>query len=433
MKTLHLTLLLFLLAGPLGSLSPTSANAEVGQPTGTETLEEKMDRVERDFQALKHDYEKVKEELRQIEMADKSAGQTGRPHQAAPVGSYGGIMNPDVSVVADVQALFSSNPHDPNRNKVRVKEVELAFQGTLYPGIRADIIPAFEMVYSEDGDVSLEVDLEEAYITFFQIPYVSEVVPLQLQGGRKLLNFGVLNPIHPHHWPFADTPLMLVNLFGEHPWYDDGFQGSITVPNPLDVFLKTTFGFWNGRNLAHHHGDDEHDHEHAAAVVPEPVDWRGHVFLSRTVLGFPLGERLNARLGYSIAWDEGFYTVLNEADLTLTLRFPGTFHRIRWQNAFFSADRSEGDTTRFGGYSLLVSDLSKNWQAGARYDRAQVLNPDVTGDEWAGTGFLTYYFTHNLYLRGQYRYRKTLDREDEHNGYVQMVFGLGPHSHRLEE
>jgi hypothetical protein len=281
----------------------------------------------------------------------------------------------------------------------------------------------------------VEVDVEEAYVTFFQIPYISEYVPLQLQGGRKLMNFGILNAIHPHHWPFADTPLMLVNLFGDHAWYDDGIQGSITIPNPLDVFLKTTFGFWNGRKLGHHHhhnGGHDHDHDHGHGAA-ETVGWMGHVFLSRTVLGFPMGSRLAARLGHSIAWDEGFYTVLNEADVTLMLRFPGTFRRIRWQSAFFAADVGAGGYTRYGGYSLLVSDLSKNWQAGARYDQAQVLSPHETAREWAGTGFVTYYFTHSLFLRGQYRYRRTIDREDEHNGYVQLVFGLGPHSHRLDE
>jgi len=405
------------------------------QAANAEALEKKVDRLEREFEALKIDYENVKKELKEQDAARKNEERKGAAHQAAPPGGYGGIMNPNISVIADVQALFSNNPLDPNRNKIRVKEVEMAFQGYLYPGIRADIIPAFEMIYLDDGEVTLEVDLEEAYVTVTQFPYISQYVPLTLQGGRKLMNFGILNAIHPHHWPFADTPLMLVNLFGEHPWYDDGGQISVKIPNPLDVYLKTTFGYWNGKQLGHDHGDDGHDHGSSdpAVVVPEPVDWRGHVFLSRSVLGFPLGDRLDSRLGYSISWDEGFYTFLHEADLTLTLRFPGTFRRIKWQNAFFAADMGVGGYTRYGGYSLLVADLSKNWQAGGRYDQAQVLNAGVTGDELAGSGFITYYLTHGLYVRGQYRYRKTIENREEHNGYIQLVFGLGPHSHRMED
>jgi len=435
-KTRKALLLPFLLPGLL-LLFRALAFAEDGQAGNKEALEQKVDRLEQEFEALKLDYEKVMQELKEKEATQKYQDRKGAPQQLAPAGGYGGIMNPNISVVADIQALFSNNPLDPNRNKIRVKEVELAFQGYLYPGIRADIIPAFEMVYLEDGEVTLEVDLEEAYITFSQFPYISRYVPLTLQGGRKLMNFGLLNPIHPHHWPFADTPLMLVNLFGEHPWYDDGVQVSVKIPNPLDVYLKTTFGYWNGMNLGHDHGDDGHDHAHGSAdpavVVPEPVDWRGNVFLSRSVIGFPIGDRLNTLMGYTITWDEGFYTVLHEADLTLKLRFPGTFRRIKWQNAFFAADMGVGGYTRYGGYSLLVADLSKNWQAGGRYDQAQVLNPGVTGDELAGSGFLTYYFTHGLYLRGQYRYRKTVENREEHNGYIQLVFGLGPHSHRLED
>ncbi len=69
-------------------------------------------------------------------------------------------------------------------------------------------IPALEMEYIGD-EVNVEIDLEEAYLTMSPIPLVGEYVPLGLQLGRKFMNFGVLNPVHPHHWPFADRPLML--------------------------------------------------------------------------------------------------------------------------------------------------------------------------------------------------------------------------------
>ena len=82
---------------------------------------------------------------------EKAVTVEGPPHQESPPGGWSGILNPNTSVVADVIAFFSSDTADPNRNKVLVREVEFAFQGYLYPGIRADIIPAMEMMYTDEG------------------------------------------------------------------------------------------------------------------------------------------------------------------------------------------------------------------------------------------------------------------------------------------
>ena len=362
-------------------------------------------------------------------------------HKAVPVGSSGGMMNPDLSVVAVGEVMFTDNKEEANRNLVRVREVEVALQGYLYPGIRADVIPALEMEYEEDG-ASVEVDLEEAYVSVSEIPYVSERIPLEIQCGRKFMNFGRHNGIHPHHWAFADTPLVLRNFFGDHPWFDDGVQGSVTVSNPWDFYLKTTLGIWNGKALGHAHGDEDgdeghedHDHEAEEDGYDEEMSvvWDGRVFLSRSVLGISFGRSADTLVGYSLAWDEGRDTVLHGGDLTFNYRFPGTYRKIRWLSEFMAADIGLGDYTRYGGLSMLAITLTKFWEVGCRYDSSQVLDPHEDGDEWAASGFVTYHFTHAFYLKGQYRFRSTLDDREEHSGYLQLVFGLGPHSHRLQD
>jgi hypothetical protein len=413
-------------------LLPLQGVAAAEQAEGAETTRERLDRLQQELDQLKKEHEAEIKELREeLERQEKESAREGEPHRAQPVGNWG-IMNPSISAIADVQALFTNNKENDNRNKILVKEVEIAFQGYLYPGIRADIIPALEMEYEGD-EVNVEVDLEEAYATLSPIPFVGEYVPLGLQLGRKLMNFGILNPIHPHHWPFADTPLVLESFLGPHNWSDDGLQGILNIPNPWDLYLKTTFGYWNGEELGHAHGEGDgegngEDHEH----IREPVEWDGHVYLSRTVLGVPFGRTSDLSLGASVSWDEGGSTTLVGGDLTFTHRIPGTYHRLRWQNEFMAVDIGTGEYWRYGGYSLLVFSLGKYWETGARYDQTQILDPLIKEDEWASTGFITYYLTHSLYFRGQYRYRKTLDDEDEHNGYLQVVFGLGPHAHRLE-
>jgi len=390
-------------------------------------LEEKIQRLERDHET------RAASNLQQKASESVENQRIGVPHKGAPAGTYGGMMNPDISVIADVQSLFTDNKDNDLRNRVRVKHVELALQGYLYPGIRADVIPALEMEYHGD-EVGVEVDLEEACITASQIPYLSEYVPLELRAGRTLMSFGRLNPVHPHHWPFVDTPLAMANFFGEHSWFDDGIQASLVVPNPWDMYLKTAFGIWNGRQLGHHHGEEEHEgEEEHSHHHNHTIAWNGHVYLSRIVLGIPFGRVAHTLLGYSAAWDETRDTLVQGADLTFVYHFSGTYRRIRWQNEFFAPDNEETGRTRYGGYSLLQLTLTKYWELGCRYDHSQVLDADDDGDEWAGSGFVSYYLTHSAYIRGQYRYRKMLDDTEEHNGYVQLVFGLGPHSHRLED
>jgi hypothetical protein len=414
---------------------PARTLADQPQAEASESIEERLERLEKELDQLRTEHEaEIRALEEKLEKKEEEIARQGSPHQAQPVGNWG-IMNPSISAIADIQALFTNDEENDNRNKIRVKEVEFAFQGYLYPGIRADVIPALEMEYEGD-DVNVEIDLEEAYLTLSPIPWVGDYAPLGLQLGRKYMNFGVLNAIHPHHWPFADTPLVLESFFGEHNWFDDGIQGFVNIPNPWDLYLKTTFGYWNGKDLGHTHahGDEGHEGEEEAHEHAGPVDWDGRVFLSRSVLGLPFSRTSDLLLGASVSWDESGNTSLVGGDFTFIHRFPGTYHRLKWQNEFMAADtETEGEEfTRYGGYSLLAFSLGRYWETGARYDRSQILDPLVSDDPWASTGFITYYLTHSLYLRGQYRYRSGVEEEDEHNGYLQAVFGLGPHAHRLE-
>ncbi len=197
---------------------------------------------------------------------------------------------------------------------------------------------------------------------------------------------------------------MLESFLGPHNWYDDGMQGILNIPNPWDLYLKTTFGYWNGRSLGHAHGEEGEDHPHDTSG---PIEWDGHVYLSRTVLGVPFGRTSDLLLGCSVSWDESGNTSLVGGDLAFTYRFPvpGTYHRLRWQNEFMAVNTTEEavDYARYGGYSLLLFSLGKHWETGYRYDQTQILDPVIDKDEWASTGFITYFLTHSLYLRGQYR------------------------------
>lgn len=363
-------------------------------------------------------------------------------HKAAPVGAYGGLMNPDISLVVDVKGLLSDTETDPLDEKIMLEHAELAIQGYLWPGIRADFIGAVGQHPEDGGHIHTHTEIEEGYVSFLDLP-----ANFQLQVGRKLLDFGRLNPIHSHHWAIPDTPLPLLRLFGDHSWYDDGFQVSTLIPNPWDVYFKVQGGVWNGRALGEAE-DDEHEHaavENNVLGFQGPVDWGGRVYTGRASLDFSLSDDANLMTGYSLAAGEGGDSVLHGADLTLIHRWPQSYKKIRWQNEFFFGDFElaeehehehvhvpigKYDADAWGLYSLLQLTLTKYWETGLRYDW---WDGDYLDNERGATAFLSYYFTHSMYVRPSYRYSELADGEDEHAFMLQFVWGLGPHAHRLED
>lgn len=361
-------------------------------------------------------------------------------HTAAPVGAYGGLMNPDISVIANFKAILSDDEDNPLDERLLVEEVELGLQGFLWPGIRGDAFVALGQHVGEDGHVETAVHVEEAYVSFLDLPG-----GLQVQAGRKLQDFGRLNPVHPHHWSAPDTPLPLRRLFGDHPWLDDGIQISTLLPNPWEAYVKLQGGVWSGKQLGHVHGD-EHEHEVEATQFDEVTQWDGNVFTARASLDFPLGEHTNLMSGYSFAGDDSGDTFLHGLDLTLVHRWPQSYRKLRWQNEFFYRDWRvseahheddhhhlhtwERDADDWGGYSQLQLTLDKYWETGVRFDW---WDADHLGDEWGATAFLSYFFSHSMYLRPAYRYNRYPDGSDEHMALVQFVWGLGPHAHRLED
>jgi hypothetical protein len=409
-------------------------------------LRAKIDEKEREIQSLKDKVTALEDErgegglARRVERLEQAEAPR---HTAAPVGAYGGLMNPDISVIANFKAFLSDDGDNPLDERFLVEELELGFQGFLWPGIRGDAFVALEQHVDEDGHVETEIDLEEAYVSFLDLPG-----GLQVQAGRKLQDFGRVNPIHPHHWSFPDTPLPLRRLFGDHPWFDDGVQVSALIPNPWEAYVKLQGGVWSGRQLGHVHGD-EHEHEEEMleeAWLDQLTSWNGNVFTARASLDFPLSDDTNLMSGYSFAGDDGGDTFLHGLDLTLIHRWPQSYRRLRWQNELFyrdwrvseahhehdhhHLDVGERDADDWGGYSLLALTLTKYWETGLRFDW---WDADHLGDEWGVTTFLSYFFSHSMYLRPAYRYSRFPDGSDEHLGLVQFVWGLGPHAHRLED
>jgi hypothetical protein len=149
-------------------------------------------------------------------------------------------------------------------------------------------------------------------------------------------------------------------------------------------------------------------------------------------VNIPFDDLSDVEAGYSLAWDEPRETRLQGFDVTFFRQWPQSYHKLKWQNEFLFGDIDEYDTRSTGLYSLLQLTLDKNWEIGGRYDWSQ--SPaDDTEHEWAVGPFVTYYFNESFYTRAQYRHRSMFEENEEENTvYLQLVWGMGPHSHRLE-
>lgn len=397
-----------------------------GEPAGKDEVQA----LREEIAALRKEIETFREEQA-----------TEETYQGAPPYGFGAIMNPDLSVVVNLQAMLTDAGGDPSRNRVRIEEAELVYQGYVYPGIRTDVIGAFELDYGrEDGATTVEthVHLEEAYLTVTNLPLGIDRY-LALQGGRKLLNFGRLNSVHPHHRPFPDTPLPLEHFLGSHGWNDDGVQAMVLLPNPFDgydLYVSWTSGLWNGKEL-HAHEEAEGDaHEeaegdgcdHGQSLLP----FRGLLYQQRLYGDFPIGEDMDLSVGGSFIWDEYGRAKLYGSDVGYHYQWPLSFRRTSIEAEFLWARVEEGSTSSFGFFAYVDQMLTKYIGAGVRYDWSEYADNDST-HAWLVTPYVTYYLNESTYLRASYRYRDLPGGEEDSAVFLQVVWGLGPHSHRLSE
>ncbi|MBM3254405.1 MAG: hypothetical protein FJZ16_09150, partial [Candidatus Omnitrophica bacterium] len=305
-----------------------------------ERLKNELRQLQLQFEQMKTSYDgKIKEMQIKIEELEKERV-TPIAQQPTPLAGMGkpALELPDISVIGDVVGTYGDDKTDSDRNRIILKETELALQGYLYPDVRADIIAALHR-HSDDGEYKAE--LEEGYISFLKTP----IPNLSLKAGKKLLDFGKLNPRHSHHWNFVDRPEVLKSYFGDHGLAGQGANFSYLVPLPF--FLQWDLGAW--------HVDSEHTHTGDILGLAEET------YSTRLWSSFDLAENQELELGLSGIKGYGAHhsehkDKVKVGGVDLTYRFLGEeLKRLIFQNEFLFLDRDVpvGDLNRWGCYSLL--------------------------------------------------------------------------------
>lgn len=157
-------------------------------------------------------------------------------------------INPDISLIGDIRSSWTDNNDDPDSGSLNLDlhEAELALQGYLNPYARADAFIAFH-----EGDGA---EVEEIYITFTRgLP-----LGLSVRAGQYLLDFGKINPLHPHVYSFIVSPLPIQEYFGEDGLRDVGIQASLPIPTG-SIATAISLDVLKGDFLAPHAHDGENE------------------------------------------------------------------------------------------------------------------------------------------------------------------------------
>lgn len=322
---------------------------------------------------------------------------------------------PDISIIGDITGKLSSEPTDIDRNKILVREIELALQGYIYPEIRADVFLAMHR-----HNEHFEPEICEAYVSFLRI-----INGLSLKAGKMHVDFGKINKVHEHHRPYTNQPLVLTNFFGEHGLVGEGVTLGYLMPLPL--FMQIDIGVWwlGGK---HQHEEDE---EESLTFGLADEAYTGRLWSS-----FPLGETSELELGASVVTAHGPHYQEHQdnvkafgADLTFKL-WPSTYERLIFQNEIFNLHREipVGKLSRWGFYSYLGYKFNKYWDAGLRYDWSENAFPENEKTN-SLSGIITNRLTETTVIRLQCDYNFGLK---SYNAFLQLVFGIGPHSHPLQ-
>lgn len=344
----------------------------------------------------------------------------------AEVACYGQNKNPDISVISDFRTFSQSMPTGANgwtSTTFDLGEVEAAVQGYLNPYSRADI---FLAKHGVDG----EVEIEEAAITFLRgLP-----LGMNIKAGKYLVDFGKLNTLHPHAYPFIDRPLLHQLYFGEDGLNDIGVQLSFLLPTG-SLYTQWSVNALKGSS-AHHHEESEPAAE-TGDQEEQPLGWS-----SRLSSHAALTEHSNMELGLNA----GRTTFDPHHNLAFT-RFgfdgkykwkPNAYHSLTLQaeallehRQMIAADPSLVRSTRntFGFFAFVNYQFRKRWNIGAMVEALQP--PGREADHYrswsAFLGFSPMEETSVIRLL----YQHAAQQEKLDKILFQISFSLGPHKAHL--
>jgi len=347
-------------------------------------------------------------------------------------------INPDISVIP--RFLIETNDgerldagqRELSRPNFSFEELELAIQAYLNPFARADIFLTLPGPDLEEA----KLGAEEIYAMIVRgLP-----LNLNLRFGKYRVDYGKLNLVHPHAWPFITQPLSQERFLGEEGLNDLGFSVSTLLPTG-NVYTKLTVDLLRGSAIAEAAGIED-----TSSAKPT------YATSARLTSFFMLTGDSDLEVGLSgftgihdpYSRDRFYY-----ANLDFKYKYrPSSYHSLVVQGEYLLNKRkarqdrdlvgfvdAEGNPVRraintSGLYLYADYQFRKIFSLGARYDWSQ--EPYHQEDEaQAFAVFLGYYpVEETLGLRLQYQHTRNQGfsaTQSINMIALQAIFSLGPH------
>ncbi len=328
-------------------------------------------------------------------------------------------LNPDISLIGDVRAFSHDDPSRPTESKefnLQSPNIELMTTGYLNPYSRADAVFAWE-----SGN---NATIEEAYATFLRgLP-----LGMNLRVGKYRLEFGRLNPTHPHAYSFIYLPLPHEEFFGEEGLNDMAVRASFMIPTG-NWYTEIMGAVLKGNALEGEEAEaapsDEGD-DSAAAVKPG--------FFGRLTTSGAVSDYSEFTAGASIV------TSYYDQPERLRATVYGIDFKYKWKPDRNTSLTVQGEglgnhrealdgaaTDSYGGYAFFDYQFHQKYNAGSIYEYTQ---KKLNSDEhvWRAGGFVGFSPVEETSV---VRLVGSWTKPNTSSGYwtatLQLVFSLGPH------
>lgn len=360
--------------------------------------------------------------------------------------------NPDISAVGDFRIYGHNDPlrsDEADDLNIASPELELNIGGCLNHHMHIDAVLAWH------GEHAAEI--EELYAT------IEDGLPLasNLRIGKYLLEFGQLNPLHPHDYSFIERPLVHEVLFGVEGLNDVAIRNSFLLPSG-DAHAEFMAGLLKGDALtAHAHEHEAAEKQNELANEEEPT--RDLAFFGRLAASLAVTDAAELSFGGSVLNAvHGFHYHDTESDTAEHygepeqlrawliggdvkynyMRDDNTALQIEAEAIMSLSEQAEGidDLFSYGGYGYIDYRFRQRYNLGGILEWISL--EELHEDELAGTGEIQ---VRDTWRAGLFVGWAPVDEAsivrlaghwtdpDEGDGYweviLQWVICLGPHDH----
>jgi hypothetical protein len=328
--------------------------------------------------------------------------------------AFAGVTNPDISVIGQTFGTYTDDTLVNTHNKVdfTLGETELNLEAALNPYFYGAFVLAFDV---EEG-----IEVEEAYASMIKgLP-----LNLALKVGKYRLNFGKLNQVHPHAYPFLRTPRVLAPevaklLPGEESFNDLAAEASTLIPVVGSWAITASADYLGGRSFH----PDEPEIAHG---------WLGHI--SNT---FIIGSS-DCDIGASIT--QGInnvpantkttvYGVDIKTKITGSPRYSLTLgsELLYKQSEVVDTAGTKSPDNRYGFYGYINNQFLIRYNAGVLYEQYQNPNDRSIIDR-AIKPFIGFaVLEESTLLRASYEYFISENSQKTNTVELQLLFSMGPH------